>query len=106
MRISYEDRLAPFENYFLGRADIADRLTKNSDRDHGFSHGEEIMYYWSNVDSDRTTIGFGSNLITRWLRTVTTNYIQLCRDESVTPAENLDASLLTENNLKDRWSKL
>lgn len=27
MRISYEDRLAPFENYFLRRADIADRLT-------------------------------------------------------------------------------
>ncbi len=80
--------------------------SKNSDRIHGFSRGEEIMYYWSYVDPDRTTIGFGSKLITRWLRIVVTNYVQFCRDESVIPAANLDAGLLPENNLKNRWSKL
>jgi hypothetical protein len=80
--------------------------SKNSDRTHGFSRGEEIMYYRSYVDPNRTTIGFGSKLITRWLRIVATNYVQFCQDESVIPADNLDAGLLPEKRLKDRWSKL
>lgn len=80
--------------------------SKNSDRTHGFARGERIMYYWSDVDPDRTTIGFGLNLITRWLRTVATNYVQFCREQAIIPAENLNAGLSPENNLKERWSKL
>ncbi|PAX54171.1 hypothetical protein [Brunnivagina elsteri] len=80
--------------------------SKSSDRTHGFTCGEEIMYYWSYVDKERTTISFGPNLITRWLRIVATNYVQLCREQGVIPAENLDAGLSPENNLRKLWSKL
>ncbi len=80
--------------------------SKSSDRTHGFARGERIMYYWSDTDPTRTTIGFGLNLITRWLRTVATSYVQFCREQAVIPAENLDAGLSLENNLKNRWSKL
>ena len=80
--------------------------SKSPDRIHGFARGERIMYYWSEVDPDRTTIGFGINLITRWLRIVATNYVQLCRERTVIPAENIDAGLSPEKNLKDRWTKL
>ncbi|NEQ49885.1 MAG: hypothetical protein F6K11_07105 [Leptolyngbya sp. SIO3F4] len=80
--------------------------SKNSDRTHGFARGERVMYYWSDVDPDRTVIGFGLNLITRWLRTVATNYVQFCREQAIIPAENLNAGLSPENNLKERWSKL
>jgi hypothetical protein len=80
--------------------------SKSSDRTHGFTRGEEIMYYGSYVDPDRTTISFGPNLITRWLRIVVTNYVQHCREQNVIPADNLDAGLLPEDKLKQRWNKL
>ena len=37
---------------------------------------------------------------------VSTQYIQLCRQESVIPAENFDAGLRQQKKLKDRWNKL
>lgn len=37
---------------------------------------------------------------------VSTQYIQLCRQESVIPAENLDAGFLQQKKLKDPWNKL
>lgn len=80
--------------------------SKSPDRIHGFARGERVMYYWSEVDPNRTTIGFGLNLITRWLRIVATNYVQFCREEAVIPTEKLDAGIEPENKLKNRWSKL
>jgi hypothetical protein len=79
---------------------------KGSDRTHRFARGERVMYCWSDVDPERTTISFSLNLITRWLRTVSTNYVQFCREQSVIPAENLNAGLSSEANLERRWSKI
>lgn len=36
---------------------------------------------------------------------VSTQYIQLCRQESVIPAENLDAGFLQQNKIEKRWNK-
>jgi hypothetical protein len=80
--------------------------SKNSDRTHGFARGERIMYYSSSVDPARTAISFAPKLITRWLRRVVTNYVQHCREQNVIPANNLDAGLLPEDKLKQRWNKL
>lgn len=78
--------------------------SKYSDQTHGFCNGEEKMYF--PVECNRTAIGFGPNLITHWIRIISTQYVQLCRQESVIPAENLDVALLQQKKLKDRWDKL
>ena len=76
------------------------------DRINGFARGEEVRYSWSQVETNRTTIGFGCNLITRWLRIVATNYVQFCREQDVIPAEKLDAGMEPERRLRDKWINL
>lgn len=78
----------------------------SSNRTHGYTREEEIMYHWSDVDTSQTTVSFGPKLISRWLRTVAINYVQLCRDKAVIPANKLDAGLIPENKLKKRWENL
>ncbi len=73
------------------------------DRINGFARGEEVRYSFSLVETNRTTIGFGCNLITRWLRIVATNYVQFCREQDVIPAEKLDAGIDPEKKLKKKW---
>lgn len=80
--------------------------SKHSDRTHGFARGERSMYYWSNMEDNRVAISFTPLLITRWLRTVVTNYVQFCQDKSVIPARALNSGTLPENNLKKLWGKL
>lgn len=80
-------------------------VATNSKRTHGFARGEEIMYYWS-FDGSRVTIGFGPNLITRWLRNVVSGYVQACHQADIIPANNIDAGTNQENRFKGLWNKL
>lgn len=79
-----------------------------SRRIHGFSRGEEVMYYWSSSVSndDRITVSFGPNLVTRWLRNAVSGYVQHCDNKGIVPANNLDAGTSHEKRFKDRWDKL
>ena len=81
-------------------------LATGSRRTHGFTRGEEIMYYWSSHDDDRITISFGPNLVTRWLRNVVSDYVQGCQKEGIVPAENLDAGTSQEERFRKRWKRL
>ncbi|MEM1292487.1 MAG: hypothetical protein AAGH67_13540 [Cyanobacteria bacterium P01_H01_bin.162] len=78
-----------------------------SNRTHGFTRGEEVWYCGSSDDNDnRLAIGFGPNLVTRWLRSVASGYVQVCIDKCVSPAQNLDAGADHETRFKRRWSKI
>jgi hypothetical protein len=55
-------------------------LATGSRRAHGFTRGEEIMYYWSFYEDGRITISFGPNLVTRWLRNVVSQQFQIQND--------------------------
>lgn len=79
--------------------------SKSSDRTHGFAYREEIKYFWSYVEENQYTFGFGPNIITRWLREVVTNYVKYCRENDVIPAENLESDSEPKNKLKKRWKK-
>jgi hypothetical protein len=81
-------------------------LATGSRRTHGFSRREEIMYYWSLYNDDRSTIGFGPNLVTRWLRNVASGYVQSCQKEGIVPADNLDAGTSQEERFKKRWDRI
>lgn len=80
-------------------------VATNSKRTHGFTRGEEIMYYWS-PDSDGFTISFGPNLATRWLRGVASSYVQVCEQHGIIPANHIDAGNSQENRFKKRWNRL
>jgi hypothetical protein len=70
-----------------------------SEQTNGYVTGEQIMYRGS-------TIGFGINLVTRWLRDATSGYIQHCQQVGVTPANNINSGISQENRYKSRWNKL
>lgn len=91
--------------YTFYRCPLA-HLATGSRRTHGFTRGEEIMYYWSSYDDDRITISFGPNLVTRWLRNVVSGYVQSCQEKGIVPAENLDAGTSQEKRFKRRWNRL
>jgi hypothetical protein len=74
-----------------------------SGRTHGFSRGEEVMYL---EGKDRIAIGFGLNLVTRWLRNVVSSYIQSCQKEKIVAADNLNAGNSQEKRLERLWKKL
>lgn len=80
--------------------------SKSSNRTHGYTREEEIMYHWSDVDIGQTTVSFGPKLISRWLRTVARSYVQFCQHKGQIPANNLDAGLIPEKKLKERWENL
>ncbi len=91
--------------YSLYRCPLV-HIATNSKRTHGFAHGEEVMYYWSDGVDDRVTIGFGTNLATRWLRNVASNYVQTCHQQGIIPANHIDAGTSQEDRLKRRWSRI
>ncbi|MCY7277539.1 MAG: hypothetical protein LH702_28335, partial [Phormidesmis sp. CAN_BIN44] len=78
----------------------------SSRRTHGFTRGEEIMYYWSYYEDGRITISFGPKLVTRWLRDVVSGYVQSCQKEGIVPADALDAGTIQEKYFLKRWKRL
>ncbi|MEQ9548641.1 MAG: hypothetical protein RIM23_03330 [Coleofasciculus sp. G3-WIS-01] len=78
-------------------------LATGSRRTHGFAREEEIMYYHG---KERIAIGFGLNLVTRWLRNVVSGYVQFCQQSGIVPAKNIDAGTNQEERLAKRWNKL
>jgi hypothetical protein len=80
-------------------------VATNSRRTHGFTRGEEIMYYWS-FDDDGVTISFGPNLATCWLRNVSSNYVRTCHQLGITPADHIGASTSQEDRFRRRWNRL
>ncbi|OLP17150.1 hypothetical protein BST81_17520 [Leptolyngbya sp. 'hensonii'] len=78
-------------------------LATGSRRTHGFTRGEEIMYYWSSSDDERITISFGPKLVTRWLRNVVSGYVQSCQEKGIVPADKLDAGTSQEKRFSKRW---
>lgn len=91
--------------YTLYRCSLV-HVGTNSKRTHGFARGEEIMYYWSFDSSGKVTIGFGPNLITRWLRNVVSGYVQACHQAGIIPADNINAGINQEDRFKRFWNKL
>ncbi len=81
-------------------------LATGSRRTHGFAREEEVMYYWSFSNDDRSTIGFGPNLVTRWLRMAVSGYVQCCQKEEIVPANNLDAGTTQDDRFKRLWNRL
>jgi hypothetical protein len=77
----------------------------SSRRTHGFARGEEIMYYWPlEADDDRITIGFGPNLVTRWLRCAVSGYVKSCQSQSITPAGQIMPDSSQEKRLDRLWN--
>ena len=92
--------------YSLYRCPLVHFAT-NSKRTHGFARGEEVLYYRSFDDvDDRFTIGFGSKLATSWLRNAASHYVQVCHQQGIVPAHNIDAGSSQEKRLKNRWSSI
>jgi hypothetical protein len=81
-------------------------FSTHSKRIHGFARGQEISYKYSYDEDNRITIGFGSDLITNWLRNAVSGYVQLCQQASIVPADNLDAGTSQELRFKKRWNRL
>jgi hypothetical protein len=76
-----------------------------SRRTHRFARGEESMYYWSHYEDNRTTIGFGNNLVTRWLRHAVSGYVQSCEELGIVPANNFDAGSSHEKRFEKKWTR-
>jgi hypothetical protein len=92
--------------YSLYRCPLVHFAT-SSKRTHGFAEGEEVKYHRSFDDiDDRFTIGFGSNLATNWLRNVASNYVKICHQQGIVPANNIDPGISQEQRLKNRWSRI
>jgi hypothetical protein len=79
-------------------------LGGNARRTHGFTRNEEVMYM--PLYRGFTSISFGPQLVTRWLRAVATGYVAACFGAGVIPAEDMDPGDREEENLRSKWSKL
>jgi hypothetical protein len=88
--------------YVFYRCSLVHKLSAYT---HGFCIKEEIRYN-SSPYNDRWLIGFGPQLITRWLRIATSNYVQFCRDNKVIPGDGIDLRLGIDDKLKNKFLKL
>lgn len=71
-------------------------------RTHGFAEGCEVMYM--RLDGrDRTSISFGPQLVTDWIRSAASGYVQACVEAGRRPANNVDAGAEHEERLERRW---
>jgi len=79
-------------------------LAAAAHRTHQFTVGDEVMYM--PLHEGYTSISFGPRLVTRWLRTVATDYVATCARESVIPAKDIDPGAAQEATLRGRWLKI
>lgn len=73
-----------------------------SARTHGFAEGREVMYMRL-PGRDRTSISFGPQLLTGWIRSASSGYVQACVEAGRRPANNVDAGAEHEERLERRW---
>jgi hypothetical protein len=73
-------------------------------RTHGFTRGTEVMYM--PLHKGFTSISFGPHLMTRWLRSAVTGYVDACDAANVKPAADLDPGQREEETLANRWAKV
>lgn len=79
-------------------------LAGRANRTHGFTRDDEVMYM--PLHGGFTSISFGPQLITRWLRAVASGYVMTCSHAGVTPAKDIDPGSREEDLLRARWSKI
>jgi hypothetical protein len=70
----------------------------------GFARDDEVMYM--KIEADFTSIGFGPDLVTHWLRASLQGYLDLCARAEVKPAGNVDPGAEHEQRLRRKWERL
>ena len=90
-----------FRDYFNAQADIVDGLY----RTHHAIINCQIMKYMP-LEADSTSIGFGPDLVTHWLRASLSGYLDFCERAGVKPAGNIDPGAEHEQRLRKKWERL
>lgn len=80
-------------------------MASGSKRTHGFARGREVMYM--RIEPRKfTSISFGPQLMTDWIRKATSGYVAACLKAGIRPANQIDAGAEHEAKLDDRWRRL
>lgn len=75
-----------------------------SKQTHGFARNDEVMYM--PLGADVTSIGFGPDLVTHWLRASLSGYLELCGLAGVNPAGHFDPGAEFEERLHNKWGRV
>lgn len=103
IRILVEQYFYPALLYSLYRCPMVHTLGW-SKRAQGFARGDEVMYLPE--EADFTSIGFGPDLVTHWLRASLSGYLDFCERAGVKPAGNIDPGSDHEQRLRKKWERL
>lgn len=103
VRILLERYSYPALLYSLYRCSVVHTLGW-SKRTHGWVRNDDVMYIKD--ESDFTSIGFGPDLVTHWLRASLSGYLDECARVGVEPAGNIDPGAVYERNLPNIWRKV
>lgn len=76
----------------------------HSSRTHGFVRNEEVSYW--RQSGEKTRIGFGPLLVTRWVRQVASGLAEKCIKSSISPCSGVDPDIEQERRLSALWEKL
>jgi hypothetical protein len=61
---------------------------------------------YSKDEPDFTSIGFGPDLLSHWLRASLSGYLAFCERAGVKPAGNIDPGSDNEQRLRRKWESL
>ena len=80
-------------------------MASRAKRTHGFAIKREVMYMPIHPN-DFTSISFGPQLLTDWIRSAAAGYVDACVADGRQPAGDVDAGADVEANLERRWEKV
>lgn len=98
-----EEYFYPALLYSLYRCPMVHTLSCSKQM-HGFAHNDEVGYM--PLEADSTSIGFGPDLVTHWLRASLNGYVDFCERAGVKPAGNIDPGADNEGRLRRKWGRL
>jgi hypothetical protein len=68
--------------------------------------GSQCKLMYSKDEPDFTSIGFGPDLLSHWLRASLSGYLDFCERAGVKPAGNIDPGSDNEQRLRKKWESL
>lgn len=98
-----EEYFYPALLYSLYRCPVVHTLGW-SKRTQGWVRKDDVMY--TKDAADFTSIGFGPDLVTHWLRASLSGYLDSCERAGVKPAGNIDPGAEHEQRLRKKWERL